>query len=384
MSEQMGTVKDYMRWRGDLLFLQNPFNDIDALILSMLSYLPFKDIVPGADSRKSISLKEAANQYFLKIPTAEEKSSEIDLTVSPAMDAELFELLKYVSHSPRFAEMQLSRYEEKTDFVAGQQFAAMMFSLPNTKREKVIAFRGTDNTLIGWKEDFEMAFMEQIPAQRSACMYLKRNIDLLSGKVTVCGHSKGGNLAVYAASCLESLDRTRLSRIINFDGPGFNFSILPRSSFSHCEDKVVNYVPEESVVGILLGHVGKRHVITSSARSVFQHNPLTWGVQRTEFTPGNLSDTTKLLESALKTWLAEISLDRRKAFIDALFDILGASEGKTIDLKEGLKDINQVIKNFSNLDEDTKKMLAEVFSSIVEQTKNTLSETLKEKLSINK
>jgi len=384
MSDQMGTVKDYMRWRGDLRFSKDPFNDIDALILSMLCYLPFKDIVPGVDSKKSISLNKAANQYFSKNPTAEEKTSEIELTVSPSMNKDLLELLKYGSHSPRFADMQLSRYEEKTDFAAGQQFSAVMFSLPNTKREKVIAFRGTDNTLIGWKEGLEMAYMEQIPAQESACRYLRRNINILSGKVTVCGHSKGGNLAVYAASCLKGMDRTRLSRIVNFDGPGFNFSILPRSSFSHCEDKVANYVPEESIVGMLLEKVGKRHVITSSARSVYQHNPITWGVQGIEFIPGNLSNTTKLLQDTLENWLAELSLERRKAFIDALFDVLGASEGTTIDQKMSLKDINKVIKNYANLDGEIKKMLSEVFSSITEQIKSTLSETIKEKMSLNK
>ena len=380
----MGTVMDYMQWRGDRGFTQDPFNDIDALILSMLSYMPFKDIVPGVDSKKRITLKDVANQYFSENPAVKEKPSNINLTVSSTMDAELVELLKVGAHSQRFGNMQLSRYEEKMDFTAAQQFAAVMYSLPNTKREKVIAFRGTDNTLIGWKEDLQMAYMEQIPAQESAARYLKRNIDILSGKVTICGHSKGGNLAVYAASRLKGLDRLRISRILNFDGPGLNHSNQSRTSLSYFEDKMVNYVPEESIVGLLLEHVGKRRVIASSAWGVYQHNPITWQVQRTEFISGNLSDTTKLLEDTLEKWLADLSLDRRKAFIDALFEVLGASEGKTVGPKDNLKDLNNVIKNYANLDEETKKILSEVFSSITRQAKNTISETIKEKLSFDK
>ena len=104
--------------------------------------------------------------------------------------------MRKTANSPRFEDIQLSRYEENTDFVVGQQFGAVTFTIPNIKQEKVVAFRGTDNSLIGWQEDFEMAYMEEIPAQESAYKYLERVIGLFSSKVTVCGHSKGGNLAV--------------------------------------------------------------------------------------------------------------------------------------------------------------------------------------------
>jgi len=380
----MGNVVDYLHWRGDLPFSQNRFNDVDALILAMLSYLPFKGIVPGVNEKAKVSLKETAQRYFSEHPSHKDDPENIELTVSSSMDEGLMQLLKMASQSARFGDMHLSRYQEKTDFDAGQQFAALTFSLPNIKRHKVIAFRGTDNTLIGWKEDFEMAYMQEIPAQESARNYLKRATGFFSGRVSICGHSKGGNLAVYAASCLNRMERTRVSRIINFDGPGFNFSLHPSSSFSHSKAKVVNYVPEESVVGMLMGTVGRREVITSTAKAIYQHNPISWEVKRKEFNPGDLSETAKWLEQTLETWLAELSIEKRKAFIDALFDILGASEGKIIDPKEGLKDINQMIKKFANLDEETRKMLFEVFTSITSQAKDTISKAIKEKLSPDK
>jgi len=133
-----------------------------------------------------------------------------------------------------------------------------------------------------------------------------------------------------------------------------------------------------------MGTVGRREVITSTAKAIYQHNPISWEVKRKEFNPGDLSETAKWLEQTLETWLAELSIEKRKAFIDALFDILGASEGKIIDPKEGLKDINQMIKKFANLDEETRKMLFEVFTSITTQAKDTISKAIKEKLSPDK
>jgi len=382
-NDKTGSVLDYMRWRGDLRFSRDPFNAVDALVLAMLSYLPLKGIAPGGDSRKKISLEETAQRYFSEHPSHAEHPEDIGLTVSPSMDAGLMQLMQLASKSARFSRVKVSRFTEKTDLDAEEQFSAVTFSLPDGKREKVIAFRGTGNTLIGWKEDFAMAYREEIPAQESACEYLNHSVGMFSGKATVCGHSKGGNLAVYAAACLNRMKLSKLSRVINFDGPGFNFSLQPRSNFSECESKVVNYVPEESVVGMLLDAVGERSVISSTARYLYQHNPLTWAIMRAGFVDGSLSQTTQLLEENLESWLEAISLEKREAFIDALFDILGASEGKTISPKESLKNINGVIKNIKDLDADTKQILAEVFSSMTEKAKEALSETLKEKLSID-
>ncbi len=379
----MGTVLDYLKSSGNLDFSKDPFNDVDALILSMLSYLPFKDIVPGVNDKEKITLEEAARGYFSEHPSQKDDPENIGLTLSPAMDQELIQIMKMTSESARYAKIRLSHFVEKTESPVEQQFAAITYSLPHAKRKKVIAFRGTDRTLIGWKENFELAYMKEVPAQESAATYLNREIGVFSGKVTVCGHSKGGNLAVYAASRLKGIKQSRLSRIVNFDGPGFNFSRLPRSSFSKCEGKVVNYVPEESIVGVLLETVGERNVITSSARHLFQHNPVTWGIERSEFLSGELSETTKLFEETVEKWLSQLSLERRRVFVDALFDVLGASEGKTDDLKESLQDISKVIKNVSDLDEETRNVLAEVLGSIKDQALDAISKALREKLSLD-
>jgi hypothetical protein len=371
---------EYLYWRGDLSFDNDPFNDIDALIFSLLSYLSFKEIVPGIELNKGVSLRDTAVQFSSNTQKDKTKSSNVSPTASPALDSELLELLRKAAACPRFEDIQLSRYEENTDFVVGQQFGAVTFTLPTAKREKVVAFRGTDNSLIGWKEDFEMAYMEQIPAQESACKYLSRVIGLFSSKVTVCGHSKGGNLAVYASSHLSAARRAKLSRVINFDGPGFDFSIVPQADFLNCQDKVTNYVPEESIVGMLLEPIGRRTVVSSSSRGINQHNALNWRVKQSQFVGGTLSKTTKLLEDMLKTWLADLPVSKREMLTQALFDILGTSEGRTIDPKENIKELKNILTNYSKLDTETKNLLTEVFSSLNTMTMDTISKTIKENL----
>ena len=376
----MGKILEYLSWRGDLDFDKDPLNDIDTLILALLSYLSFDGIVPGIDSDKDISLKEASDQFFFVRQNIQEEPLNVNPTFSPTFNSGVMELLRATANCPRFAEIQCSKYDEDIDYIVGRQFGAVTFTLPSPKHEKVVAFRGTDHSLIGWKEDFKIACMEEIPAQESAYRYLDEVIGLFSSKVTVCGHSKGGNLAVYAGSRVSAADRRKITKIINFDGPGFDFSILPRESFSNCEAKVCNFVPEESIVGMLLEQVGKRVVISSAARGLNQHNALNWRVMRTQFMPGTMSETTKLLEETLNTWLADLPLSKRKTFIDALFDILGAAEGHSNDPKEDIRRSKAILVKYSKMDLKTKRLLMEVFSSLRAQTRNTLSKTIRENL----
>ncbi len=378
----MGKIMDYLLWRGDLKFSRDPFNDVDALILSLLSYLPYKDIVPGIDSSAEISLKEAANRYFMINIGDKKKNTDPNPTASSTFNSEIEDLLKKAGHCPRFEDIHLSRFNESLDYTIGRQFAALTFTLQTLDHLKIIAFRGTDSSVVGWKEDFELAYKEQIPAQEAACQYLERSIGIFTSPFIVCGHSKGGNLAVYAGSHLDLIRQSRLQKILNFDGPGFNFSIVNRASFAHCEHKVTAYVPEESMVGMLLDPVGKRTVVTSSGRFLTQHDAFNWDVQRTKFAHGKLSTSAMLLEQTLKTWLTDIPVPQRETFLVALFDILGASEGTTIkfDPQENVKEIKNILGKYVKLDLKTKTLLTQVFMSLSSKATKTLSSTIKDKL----
>jgi hypothetical protein len=376
----MGKILDYIKWRGDLGFSKDPFNDIDALILSLLSYLPLKDIVPEIGIHGEISLKETASQFLMKFPT--DKTKPINSTASSAFDSEVAELLYTAADCSRFADVRLSKFDENTDFVVGRQFAAVTYTFQNAEFGKMVAFRGTDNSLIGWKEDFDLAYMAEIPAQESAYTYLERTIGYFSCKYIVCGHSKGGNLAVYAGTHLKPARQRKLVKIINFDGPGFDFSVTGRAPFSRFENKVINYIPEESLVGMLLETVGEKKVILSSARFMIQHDAFNWEMERSNFLPGNLSSSAILLDRTLKTWLKEISLSDREQFLAAFFDLLGASEGKVIsyDPQDNMKEIKNILVKYSKLNKQTKDLLTHVFESLRAETTKTLSMTIKDLL----
>jgi hypothetical protein len=382
MEKKMSKIMDYLQWRGDLSFAKDPINDIDALIFSLLSYLPFKDIVNAISSNSEITLKDASERFFAGTSSTQEKSTSVNSTASSSFNFKLTSLLKKAADCQRFESVRLSRYEETLDFTLGKQFAALTFTLPIIEHTKVIAFRGTDNSVVGWKEDFELAYVEQIPAQEAACQYLERSIGIFTSPFMVCGHSKGGNLAVYAGSHLNVIRHSRLLKILNFDGPGFDFTIVNKSTFSHCEPKVVNYVPEESMVGLLLDPVGKRKVIASSGRLLSQHDAFNWDVERTRFTGGKLSTTATMLEQTLKTWLTDIPIAERETFLEALFDVLGASEGAIIKLdpQENVKEIKKILVKYVKLDTKTKALLTQVFMSLSSQTTKTLTEKIKEKL----
>jgi hypothetical protein len=374
----MGKTLDYLQWRGDLPFSRDPINDIDVLICALLSYLPFKNIVPGIKSNTDISLKDAADKFF---SGTGEDPSRVNITAMSSFNSAAELLLKNAADSPRFEGVRLSKYEENTDFVIGRQFTAVTFTIPDFERTKIVAFRGTDNSIVGWKEDFELAYMEQIPAQESACLYLEHAIGLLTGRFVVCGHSKGGNLAVYAGSHLDPVRQLKLKKIVNFDGPGFDFSIVQRNPFSKNEHKIINYLPEDSMVGLLLEPVGKREIVSSSDHFINQHNAFNWDVDRSRFIYGKLSDTALMMEQTLKSWLTEISVTDRETFLEALFDILGASEGKLVvtDPQESLKEYKNILVKYSKIDQKTKALLSHVFDALTNEARKTLSASIKEK-----
>ena len=355
---------------------------MDTLILALLSYLRLSGIVPGIESREEITLKEAAGLYFAKSPQVKKKKPQKNATVVSSFDLELENLFSTAAGCPRFADIHLSRFEENTDYVIGRQFAALTFAFRNPGPKKVIAFRGTDNSVAGWKEDFKLAYMQQIPAQKSALKYLRRTIGIFSSRFIVCGHSKGGNLALYAGVHLNGLRQLKLKRIINFDGPGFDFSIVRQDPFKQSEHKIINYVPEESMVGILLDSVGARSVVASSSRFFLQHNAFNWGVEHDGFVQGALSNNAVILERSLKTWLSAISIPERETCLEALFDILGAADEATISLdpQESLQILKNIMKNYAELDEETKAVLTEVFESLSAEAKHILSKSIKERL----
>lgn len=206
-------IFDYINWRGDLSFRQSPFNEVDGAILAKLSYLPLERVLEQG-SMVPISIADAAKKLFA-LPNI--NGSFMRKEDSP--------LLSALAESPRFCNMGLFACMNRFDPESQTQFFAMTIRL--SESELYVAFRGTDNTLVGWKEDFNMCFVCPVPAQKLAVEYLESTVKNSVGRITVGGHSKGGNLAVYAAAFASPAAQLRVQKVYNYDGPALTTRCFP-------------------------------------------------------------------------------------------------------------------------------------------------------------
>ncbi len=309
------SVFSYLEWRGDLSFTRSPFNEVDALILAAVSYCEFLHIVPplcpGADS---VLLADAA-RTFLALPDHIRKRGLV-------LPEECERLLLMAAMSPRFQKIRLFGYRSHRDRDSESQFAALSYLLPNGT--VFLSFRGTDDSLVGWKEDMNMSFTEEIPAQKEATRYLS---DLVkhhpAGRIWIGGHSKGGNLAIYAAATASPSLLSRIHKVYNFDGPGFSRKLLASKGYKAAEKKCVTYIPEFSLVGSIFSHDERFHYIQSYADGLMQHNPFTWAIERTGFVilPEQSSAARAFTVSA-KSWLDTLKPEDRIFFTDTVYRML--------------------------------------------------------------
>ncbi len=345
----MTDVFDYLSWRGDLNFSQDGMNEVDALVFSCLSYLDYTGVV-GKGCASSITLKEAAQQ-IRKPDTSGGKNLYL---------AQFPELLEAAAASKRFQDVRLSCFVSELDIEKPNQFAAVAFS--TGKRTHFLAFRGTDDNLAGWKEDFLMSVMDEVPAQSRAAAYLRDVAALLPGRLHLGGHSKGGNLAVYAASQAPGSVSRRIGAVYNNDGPGFLPSIIGSDGYRRIVGRVRTIMPKNSVVGLLLEHGAQRTVVSTSQKMLLSHNPLTWGVLGKSFIEADeLTRASIQFSRTLSEWLGELPLDKREQFVEALFDILEASGAQTVTelTTERLGAIDAMLRKLRSMDKQTRTLLRE-------------------------
>jgi len=309
----MANLIDYLDWRGDLAFGQSPFNEVDNVILAQLSYVNMDGIVPLKESGGEVALAEAARRYF-------EQHDEERIRSFGYMQRNAALLFKKCAATARFADVRLSRYENQIDWDLAKQFAALHFRLPDGT--VYVAFRGTDDTIIGWKENFHMSFQDVIPAQLEAVRYLEETAGNLHAPLRLGGHSKGGNLAVYAAVMCDPSIQNRIVEVYNNDGPGFASHILEHEAYRRMRGKIRTIVPRLSVVGMLLEHEEPQVVVRSSQMFLLQHDPLSWEVLGSRFVRAEqVAKESRMIEAAIRSWLQQLSPAERKQFVDNLFAI---------------------------------------------------------------
>ena len=298
----------YLKWRGDLSIKEHPFNEVDALILSELVYIRFENVVPGVDEDGCITIREANAKY--------ERSAEREMFFYKEKE-HLFDVLAF---SPRFAGMTLCNYVSTIDKEEHEQFAAMHVNV--TPSLTFVAFRGTDGTVVGWREDMNMSFMMPVPAQRSAVEYVEKTAKGLFKKYSFGGHSKGGNLAVYSAVFCNQRLQKRIAKVYNFDGPGFNRKMIDDEAYKRVESRIETFVPEQSIVGLLMEHEEDYKVVESTEFAILQHEGFSWVIEGSKFAlVEEVNKYSKSFSLTLKAWLEGMTPAERKEVVDAFFDV---------------------------------------------------------------
>lgn len=332
------------------------FNEIDSLILSQFCYLNFKNIIPSLEENMDgLQIKELYKMELF--------NQMINPTGKPELNQELLNLL---SASPRFREIKLNYHinieNEET------QFSATTFILNNNTI--YIGIRGTDGTLVGWEEDFDLAFKSPIPSQIQSKLYIEKIIKKYPNHtIYIGGHSKGGNLAIYGA--MMQKNNSQIQKIFSHDGPGFSEDITKTNEYKKIEKKIFKTIPSSSLVGMLLESTHNYKIIKSSAHSgILQHDPYSWQIENNSFIEvEQLSKDAIFMNQTINQWLSQINQEKRALFVNTLFNILESTEQDSFkDIsKNWQKTIPMMIESSKNLDKETKeemnKLLFELMKS---------------------
>ena len=316
---------DYLFWRGDLPFQASPINLIDQFIFSQLATPDYTHIV--SSGKKEVTVEEASEAYF-------KTHSEDYKSIGVLQSRDVLAMFKELGGLERFRHAALCGFGNRIKYENEEQFAAVTI-LP-TDDLVCVSFRGTDDTLIGWKEDCNLAAMDRVPAQQDALKYLKRAAEIHPGKIMTVGHSKGGNLAVYAAASAPKEIRDRIVSVVSFDGPGFREDFLNSEGYLDIRDRVVTVLPQNSMVGILLNLAGTPFYVHSMMKGPLTHDGFNWEVLPTGFVQEDgLDSISRNIKEILTETLDGMSDGEKETFIDALFDrMMDTGANSVTDLTE--------------------------------------------------
>lgn len=347
----MADLFDYLAWRGDLTFAQDPPNSVDALVFSSLAYLNYGDAVSRTPNRP-ITLREAAADFFGLADYEDRVRVKNDL-----------KLLEAAADTPRFGSSRILFYQNVLIHEEETQFAAVSFLLDD--HSAFLAFRGTDYSLTGWKEDFNMSFQDEVPSQRLALEYTRAFCASYLMPLRLGGHSKGGNLAVFAAAKCDSLLQRRILTVYNLDGPGFREKMIADEGYRSIVPRIHTYIPQSSVIGMLLEHEEPYKVVKSKQIGLLQHESYSWEIMGKAFIPmEEVTADSRFLDQTLKTWLADMTLEERNDIVDSLFGFL--STGEVTSAKEMIqpRNIRNYLRAWRQDDKLRHTLLSEMFSLV--------------------
>ena len=344
----MANVFDYLLWRGDLTFFVDEFNEVDGSIIAVLAYIDL-----GLLTRDKNRLRDMMREY---LPDRKYDSQKMGLVIPSKNINRIFCL---AASTKRFSGVKVSDYEAYTSIEDMCQFAAATFHLPNG--ESVVAFRGTDDTLVGWREDCALSYLDEIPSQKMALSYLERTVQRYPDrKFYVVGHSKGGNLASYSFAAASDNVKERVVRVYSYDGPGMCISLAESMRKSKYKERFLYFVPQSSFVGTMFERCNEYAVVKSVSRGANQHDTFGWEVKGKTFVKmPSLSLIGKKNEEQFRQSIRDMSSEERKEVVDTLFSVIDSTGASNLsELADGkLKAVSTLMRGYGHIEKRKKDLI---------------------------
>lgn len=368
----MADMMDYLDWRGDLTFEASGFNEVDNLILAQLVYVEFEGIVPGIDSDDSVSLKEASD-IFWSTNDAKEILARVSMTKSAPF------VMERMAKTKRFSNIRLSKYVNDISDEEQSQFSVVCVTLPDDS--VYVAFSGTDSTIVGWRENFNMGYLLETPGQLKAVDYLNKVVTPEHRVLRVGGHSKGGNLAVYASVNCEPWIQDRIVDVYSNDGPGFRQEVVESEKYQRMLPRIKTILPESSIVGMLLEHQESFEVVKSSQSGIQQHDATSWEVMGNRFVyVSQVAAQSLMVDKTMKAWIYQLDGEEREAIVDTVFSMLEEANIRTVDdfYNSRWKKVQELLKAKSKLPEETQKLFSKALKLLWSEGNKTVRKTVKQ------
>ena len=354
---------DYLKWRNDVSLRAAPFNEIDNVILSYLAYADFGELLQ--EEKRRVSIETCLKRFCKKHDLAEVRESKLFIERAPL-------LLEDMVRGARFRGTKVVHFREVFDKEKVQQFAALVFLLPDGTR--YVSFRGTDLSITGWKEDFLMSFTAETEGAKEAVSYLNEVAACVEGDLILGGHSKGGNFAMFAAAFCDDAVKERILKVYNNDGPGFREEIVRSAAYRELLPKITNIVPQTSIIGRLLSNEAAHTVVKSTAAGIFQHDVTTWEVTKDKFVRAEPDAFSDFVEKSLGTWLETMDDEARKSLVETVFSMIEMTEAETfVEFGENLfKNTGLIIKGFGKLPKEKRSELTAALGGLAEAGRATV------------
>lgn len=351
----MKNMLDYIKEFGHVSFEERAFSEIDALVLTELEYLPLEKVVPSDENGENfVTVKEIA-EYM------QEHKQELFDENPMMITEERHEVSQVIADAPRFQSLKFFGVVSVWDKDTTKQFAAVTVEVEPSVR--LVVFRGTDETLIGWKEDFLMTYSPLVAAQTDAKEYLAKQASLFDGDLMVSGHSKGGNLAIYAAATQEEDVQLRIVDIFCFDSPGLYRSVLETKGYQNIVPLAMRYIPQDSLVGLMLESEVPYVIVKSNATGAMQHSAMTWEIEDGQFIKmEKLTKNSQLNDQTFKKWTESVSDEELELFWNVFFELLFSVGIDTVNDLYGqfMHYVQEFLKAAGGMDEEKRELLTRI------------------------